>query len=185
MESEENHQINIEKGTDNKYHCPQCTNVYTRGNKLKLHIQKAHGLQTKDRNRQVCEHPGCNETFYKRRDLIQHQKNVHNMEFDERTFQFESMEDFYKWKEQEELSNHVYFSKQTSKRKGTTYLFCQFDGHLHTHKKKGEAHRKTDRRRTFGLSKTGLMCPARMIVTENKESVSLEYIATHSHEVKL
>ena len=107
MESEENHQINIEKGTDNKYHCPQCTNVYTRGNKLKLHIQKAHGLQTKDRNRQVCEHPGCNETFYKRRDLIQHQKNVHNMEFDERTFQFESMEDFYKWKEQEELSNHV------------------------------------------------------------------------------
>ncbi|XP_066920112.1 uncharacterized protein [Clytia hemisphaerica] len=179
--------INVEQGVDNKYHCSQCPKMYTRNHRLKLHVQQAHGLpSTKDRHKQACDEPGCQHTFYKRKDLVQHQKIAHKIEFDERNFQFDTMEDFYHWKEQEEISNHVYFTKQGSKKKGTTtYLFCQFDGHIHSHKKKGEPHRKTDRRQTYGVLKTGLICPARIIVTEKATTVEVEYIATHNHDVKL
>ena len=134
-----------------RFHCTECDCSYSRKEKLKQHLQKQHDILMEESfNSTVCKHPGCGETFYHKNKLIKHMKIEHKVEIHEKTVLFDSEEEFYSWKEKEELSNHVYFSKESvDVDKGNVrhmYFYCQRDGHAKAHRRHDEPRRKSDRR---------------------------------------
>ena len=161
-------EVDIEKGADDRFHCPMCTCSYTKRPKLRYHLNKFHGLLLSNNHfSQSCNFPGCEEKFFKKNLMIVHQKNAHNIEFDERTFQFQSLEEFYNWKEHEELSSYFYYLSSDNKDKHTfLYFVCHY------------SYRRD-------LRKDQPLCPALIKVTKNGSNFDVYYIANHNHEVNL
>ena len=109
------------------------------------------------------------------------------MEIENATFR--SWTEFQRWKEEEEANNHVYFCKPYGNTSTNiteiSYYMCQRDGPNRQHRKSGDIP-KTTRKNKKGVSKSGLVCPARMIVTEIKGdngSVSVRYTKTRNHPI--
>ena len=182
----------IKKSEDNRYHCGYCEASYTRGNRLRNHVLSKHDIAPDETHlRQTCTYPDCGETFHKRSQLLEHQKRQHKLMFKEKIMNFENIHEFNKWKEHEELTNHVYFSKKYGETNTMNschvYYFCQHDGMYESHHKKGEPMRKTNRRFNRGSVKQGNSCPARIVLNKLKDSenVSVHYISTHNHKINL
>ena len=118
-----------------------------------------------------------------------HLEKEHAVPCNAESKEFESEKQFLKWKEEEESSNYVYFSRQygTSEGKETRYAYymCQHDGNAAAHNKKCEPDRKTSRKNKKGVVKTGTVCPARMCVKTSLLTgmVTVNYIKSHSHEI--
>ena len=96
------------------------------------------------------------------------------------------MDEFLTWKETQESSNFVYYSKPnaTTKSKDGTYSLsyyrCQKNGSSIPRKA-----RKTTRRNRKGVVKTNSFCPSRLICkTDQNGEVSVTYIHTHSHNIQ-
>ena len=121
--------------------------------------------------------------------MLKHLEEDHGANTLKSQLRFPSMDDFYQWKEREESTNFVYFSVQggasTSQYAKNHYFVCQHNGPDRPHRKKTEPARLTNRTNKKGSIKTGLTCPARMLVKQNfaDDSVDVTYIRTHSHDI--
>ena len=139
--------------------------------------------------RTKCSFPNCNDTFLKKIDLTNHVKDFHKVDIivEENTFQSQS--DFELWKENEEMRNYVYFSKQrgdvTGKHFRHVYYNCQHDGELRIHNR--EQTNKTNRKVHYGHVKSNAYCPARMTLKIRLSDgfVELVYIKSHSHPITI
>ena len=173
------------------YSCPECSCTYTRKNKLKRHLLDKHDTLMEDNFKNNCLFPGCEESFYTKLQLIEHTKKEHGIKYEEKHFDFNSIEDFLQWKEKEEVQNLVYFPKHQGDTKGNIfthmYFYCQYDGHEKPHRRSDEPSRKTNRTFRRGQMKKGNFCPARITarIDKIKKSVKVHYISTHSHNIDL
>ena len=115
----------------------------------------------------------------------------HGLEIQKKEMEFKSLEEFKKWKVEEETSKYVFFSSyrgpaaNKSGKSSHLYFKCQKDGPNRPHRKLGEPGRKTERRNKKGSVKTGILCPARMIckVDGKTGKVNVTYIFSHSHPI--
>ncbi|XP_064632844.1 uncharacterized protein LOC135491114 [Lineus longissimus] len=134
-----------------------------------------------------CIHPSCKEMFYHKTKMLQHLEEEHGVRCEKSAHNFKTFCEFLEWKEKEEITNFVYFSKQkgVSVGKNTEYFYyiCQMDGSEKPHRGKDEPGHKTDRRNKKGQVKDSTTCPARMIVHKSLGTgeVDVSYIRTHSH----
>ena len=118
-------------------------------------------------------------------------EEMHGLEVQKTELEFKSLDEFKKWKTEEETRKYVFFSSyrgpaaNKSGKGSHLYFKCQKDGPNRPHRKLGEPVRKTERRNRKGSVKTGLMCPARMIckVDGKTGKVKLTYIHSHSHPI--
>ena len=123
--------------------------------------------------------------------MLKHLEQDHGVKPEQERLEFENMDAFLDWKENEQGDNHVYFVKQRGLRfhKGwyDQHYYCQRDGSARAHVKKGQPERKTNRRAKKGVTKTGIACPAKMSVKYQKgeRKVSVIYTKTHSHPINI
>ena len=108
-----------------------------------------------------------NETFYHKTKMLEHLEKAHMVHTKSVRMSFPSASEFQNWKEEEESNNYVYFSKQCGTSTGNNfkynYFVCQQDGHDKPHRKFDDQCRKTARRNSKGVVKSGLTCPARIL----------------------
>ncbi|XP_014679533.1 PREDICTED: uncharacterized protein LOC106819405 [Priapulus caudatus] len=134
-----------------------------------------------------CIHPSCKEMFYHKTKMLQHLEEEHGVGCEKSAHNFKTFAEFLEWKEKEEITNFVYFSKQkgvsVGKNTEYSYYICQLDGSEKPHRAKDEPSRKNDRRNKKGQVKDSTTCPARMLVHKSLETgeVDVNYIHTHSH----
>ncbi|XP_042237447.1 uncharacterized protein LOC121876440 [Homarus americanus] len=168
--------------------CDNCGNVYSTNKSLKRHLKTCGNVGSL--NKTKCLHPTCDRKFFHITKMIHHLENDHSgMNVNAKEINFTSLDDFKKWKEEEEVNTYSYFSRNCGKTrlKGGVYNYytCQHDGSERFHCRSGEAGRTTNRRWAKGRVKTGITCPSRMLVKEyNTGAISVKYISTHNHEVK-
>lgn len=172
---------------DSGLSCSVCGSSYSRKDTLKKHLKLKHDIELSSLSkRSACTYPGCKETFFHKRKLIEHISNCHKVDTRTETLTFQSESEFLAWKEKEELSNHVYFSKQKGDSESEllkhAYYVCQNDGHSKPHRKSDEPARKTSRKFRRGQIKADKFCPARIIAHTEKLSgiISVEYITSHT-----
>ena len=179
--------------SENIYSCEVCGTTTTRKGNLKRHMLNKHEVVYKDANtidtRRECNYPNCVESFFHTKDLIKHLAAVHSVNIQTVNVSFRTEKYFFEWKEQEQISNFVYFSKQTCDTVSTNtrnmYYICQHDGSDRAHRKKGDSARKTQKRYSHGQVKTGSFCPARMTAKMNLRDMSVEvqYVKSHNHPI--
>ena len=117
-------------------------------------MKTSHMIDYRDKSslelRTICSYPGCDMEFYHKASYISHLQNDHNVETWSENLAFPSEGGFEAWKEEEELVNHVCFSRQrgdiTGKVCRTSYYNCQYDGPSKPHRKHGEEVRKTSKK---------------------------------------
>ena len=175
------------------YKCKQCDTKCSRKDNLKRHMRKKHNQETyedEDVNKKsVCVYPGCLKSFYHKTKLIEHIAQDHLLSCQVENVVFKSMQEFEKWKQQEEASNYVYFSKSSGTAEGKnasySYYACQKDGAARSCSNPTEATGKRYRKSGKKLVKMGTLCPARLQVkTLCSGGVLVKYIKTHSHPIK-
>lgn len=176
-----------------EFSCKECNANFSRKDNLKRHMIRTHKREHFDEEdvnkKNACIHPGCSKVFYHKTKLIQHIEEEHSVSLQTENIVFKTMQDFLKWKEQEEQNNYVFFSKCSgtteSKKASYSYYACQRDGTSQSHRKTTEPPRKTRRRNRKGLVRMGTLCPARLQVrTLHTGGVIVKYIKTHSHPIK-
>ena len=160
-----------------------CQEIFTRKDDLKRHYIRKHEKiyryeKTLD-GRMTCNYQDCTLEFFHKKKFIKHLAAAHKINIESKRLSFPSVEQFFSWKEKEELNNYVYFSNNFK----NTYFVCQHDGKDRAHW--DEPARKTDKIHKHGKVKTGLFCPASIFVKEDLsiKTVSVEYIFTHHHKV--
>ena len=169
--------------------CDICNATYTRKLNLKHHKEKKHGIREENNlAKNKCLYLSCPKEFFHKTQLFEHLEKEHGATLDSTCHRFNNIADFHKWKENVEEEQTVFFSKQFKSSKSTSgtisHFICQRDGDGTAHRKVGAKDPKTSRRNKKGRVKDGLLCPARMKVTEAKDgSVTVEYSHTHSHEI--
>ena len=168
--------------TKSSFTCAVCHTPFRYLHGLKRHALRCSKTKTARRN---CYVSGCNLAFYHETKLLAHLRRDHSINVVDHQMSFKSMADFLDWKEKEQESNFIYLSKrmgfkQIKELKHTSYV-CQHDG-VHRHCRKGGP--KTSRMNKKGRARTGLTCPARLLVKENCATglVTVRYIATHHHK---
>lgn len=163
--------------------CTKCNDTFSRKDNLKRHFLRHHKEEYVDNkvNKTKCLYPGCHKQFYHKNKMLEHLEQGHGVELKMEHLEFRSFEDFYQWKQEEETMKCVYFSKHTGNTKSSisdiSYYMCQKDGFDKT------VERKSARRNKRGVTKTGHVCPARMIVKVSLETgvVSVKYVKSHNH----
>ena len=139
-------------------------------------------------SRSQCLYPHCERLFYHKSKMMTHMEEEHEVQSACSLHSFSSEKEFLDWKEKEEMTNCVYFSKQRGDKEGKStkysYYICQQDGSEHPHRAQDDPARKTDRKNSKGQVKTGTICPARMSVHTDTETgkIGVKYMRTHSHE---
>ncbi|KAK3925046.1 Zinc finger protein 541 [Frankliniella fusca] len=167
-----------------KFVCEVCSKTFSRSDHFNAHKKKPCSMTTKSEARTKCLHPKCEESFYHKSSLLEHLKCVHHDEIKEPiSLQFSSVKDFVVWKDKEEEKTYSYFSQQggKAKKRGTAYLYCQYDGSSKLHLKDGMS-RKTKRKKHCGSIKTGNLCLAMMKVYRKSDNeISVVYYPSHTH----
>ena len=175
------------------YSCKKCDTKFSRKDNLKRHMRKKHNeerYEDEDVNKKsVCIYPGCTRSFYHKTKLIGHIEHDHFVPCQTENIVFKSMKDFEKWKEQEEASNYIYFSKCSGTAEGKnasySYFVCQRDGESRKYVKFSEPCREGAHKSRKGVVKLGTLCPARLQVKAlSSGGVIVKYIKTHSHAIR-
>ncbi|XP_052126459.1 uncharacterized protein LOC113211795 [Frankliniella occidentalis] len=139
---------------------------------------KGTGVSNNNRRHTPCLHPKCDLEFYHKSDLIEHLKNCHEdiSVKDPISMQFDSEDDFKKWKTKEQEQTFSYFSQKSGQNASKIkYLYCQHDGSSHNK-------RKTSRLNGKGRIKVGHYCIAMMKVWLDKDRIiNVIYFPSHSH----
>lgn len=174
---------------DGMYHCDQCTSKIKRKDNFKRHYMKVHKLVYKDvqvigNRKNRCIFPGCTKVFYHKTKMVEHLKEKHKIVVNTVTKNFNSMDEFYEWKETEESNNFVWFPKKDERKlpNGVTYssFVCQCNGLKEDSKLKNSTLKRK-------MVKRNIICPARMLVkfnpTETLQNVKVKYIKSHNHEI--
>ena len=124
-----------------KFKCDICSKLFNRKDSLKRHYISVHHTEKLVDNvkRTKCFHSGCSKELYHNKKLLEHMKAEHNINIQGENLTFDSIDEFMKWKEEEEASNYVYFSKhggdKVTKNGSISYYYCQFDGVSKPHRK--------------------------------------------------
>ncbi|XP_071530041.1 uncharacterized protein [Panulirus ornatus] len=173
--------------SEHGFKCQNCHTVYGHLQSLQRHLEIC-GIGGKLKKTQ-CIHPSCEKKFFHISSMMKHMENDHtDMEVNIIEKCFTSLTEFRHWKEDEEMKSFSYFSTRHSvtSNDGKAYLcfVCQYNGpdrYPDTPEKMGRvSSRKWKKRRV----KTGIICPARMLVKESSDgSVSVKYVKTHNHDV--
>ena len=136
-----------------------------------------------------CLHPSCTMEFVHVMKMLVHLESVHGVDIQRENLTFKNIIEFRKWKENEQATNFVYFTKYQAAKvfpKDSNYMVlyykCQRDGSQRYHRPRGFVPKTDKVRRSV---KTGITCPARMIVKVNRVdgAVAVEYIQSHSHPI--
>lgn len=162
--------------------CESCGHEFRRRYVFLKHI-KACKDEGRASSRFICSYPLCKAVFKHRIDLYDHLLHVHKANLTPvQTFTFDNEAKFKTWKAQIEDNSQSYFSKQYGKHHSKAFLYCQHDGLVKTHRKKGEEPRKSNRKNNKGVIKTNELCLSMMSVTyfENGR-VQVDYRPSHSH----
>lgn len=176
-------QIRESKGFD----CDKCHGSFRRKDNLKRHYIKLHGEEYVDNvHKTQCLYPGCEKLYYHKGKMLQHLEEDHGVDLKVEKLDFQSNNDFLRWKSEEETTKCVYFSKQYGNSKSNlsdvSYYMCQRDGVARSHKRHAEP-RKSPRRNRKGVTKTGHFCPARIMASVSLQTghVNVKYIKSHNH----
>ncbi|XP_072034289.1 uncharacterized protein [Amphiura filiformis] len=181
----------MEKKSKKTFTCmsPGCTKIFAANYNLKRHMIKAHKINAISDNLNIkCLHPTCTNQFVHVTKMLTHLEDEHGVEIQREKLTFKTLDEFYKWKENEQTTNFVYFSKYqgvaTPKDGDSVVLYfkCQRDGSNRPHRASGHTP-KTNK--TRGSVKMNMVCPARMVVkvSKNDGTVMVEYIQSHSHPI--
>ena len=173
--------------------CPTCLQPFTRKDNLKVHMRRQHQeelLEDTVVNKLTCFHPECGISIYHTSKMIEHMEKEHGLVYQKQHLEFDSLEEFKRWKDEEEASKFVQFtssSKEKLTKEGVKSLYfkCQRDGSDKPHRRKGEVGRKTERKAQKGSVKSNIWCPARISAKLNTKTghVSAFYISSHSHPI--
>ncbi|XP_072026573.1 uncharacterized protein [Amphiura filiformis] len=173
--------------------CPTCAQPFTRKDNLKVHMRKKHEeelVEPKSAPKLTCFHPECGVTIYHTSRMIEHMEKDHGLVYQKQHLEFDSFEEFQRWKDEEEAAKFVQFTssskeKLTSQGVKSLYFKCQKDGNDQPHRKKGQPGRLTDRKAHKGSVKSNMWCPARINAKLNTKTghVSVFYIQSHSHPI--
>ncbi|KAK4304902.1 hypothetical protein Pmani_023169 [Petrolisthes manimaculis] len=169
------------------FKCIKCNATYGHKQSLQRHMDHCSN-GTKLKNTQ-CLHPGCSKRFFHISSMVRHMENDHtDMDMKIIEKHFSSLTDFKMWKEDEETKSFSYFSTRHSvtQNSGKSYLcfVCQHNGPERNPDTTGDQSKSSVKKWRQRKIRTGLVCPARMLVKENADgSVSVKYVKTHSHKV--
>lgn len=138
----------------------------------------------------TCFHPECGVSIYHTSKMIEHMEQEHGLVYQKEELEFESFEEFKRWKDEEEASKFVQFTS-SSKEKLTgqgmkmLYYKCQRDGSDQAHRKKGMPSRLTSRKAQKGSVKSNIWCPARIKGKMDTVTgrITAVYIQSHSHPI--
>ncbi|XP_052128979.1 uncharacterized protein LOC113209736 [Frankliniella occidentalis] len=178
------------KRTKEVYKCPSCNGHFRRTDNFERHYEKC-STSTLKKRRTPCVVSSCTETFSHKFAMVNHLKDVHSAKISPpQILTFQTETEYKLWKDDEESRTFSYFSSESGCKKykvgskgSRKYFYCQYDGPLRAHRKKGEPERLTSRKRKSGQVKTGMVCLARMVVTTLPDgSVHVEYHPTHNHK---
>ncbi|XP_027238369.2 uncharacterized protein [Penaeus vannamei] len=176
-----------ESSMENELRCQNCNTVYRNIQSLQRHKEMC-GKDEKLKKTQ-CIHPACEKKFFHISSMMKHVENDHtDLEISVVEKHFQSIADFKLWKEDEELRSFSYFSTRHSvtSSEGKVYLsyVCQYNGPDRYPSTPGELGRTASRKWKKGRVKTGLVCPARMLVKELSDgTVNVKYVQTHNHDI--
>nr|XP_045597436.1 uncharacterized protein LOC123757639 isoform X2 [Procambarus clarkii] len=169
------------------FKCQNCDTVYGHLRSLERHMESC-GVQGKLKKTK-CIHPSCEKRFFHISSMMKHMESDHtDMEVNVIEKHFTSLTEFKLWKEDEEVKSFSYFSTRHSvtSNDGKAYLcfVCQYNGPDRYSDAPSDTGRVSLRRWRTGRVKTGIICPARMLVKECHDgSVSVKYVKTHNHEI--
>lgn len=183
----------ISKSNEINYECETCGSTFDWKSNYRRHLKQKHNQELIDNDctRTACLHPGCTKEFRFRMKMIEHMIKDHNTELDIANLTFQSFSAFEEWKDEEELVNFVYFSKQSGtkvlQKENIYYYACYRDGAIRRNCKSGEFPDLPVQPFKNGKlkTKTGHVCPARIVARESKTDleVSVTYFKSHSHSV--
>ena len=185
------------KIVEKKWNCDICgTQINCRKDNLVRHYRNIHktvytgGRTAKAKH--TCFDQNCNEVFFHQNKLVIHMRDKHDVNINNETFVFQSLNDFISWKEKEEAENFVYFSRRNSAKEYKLntkryYFHCQHDGSPSVHRKKSDVDYQPLFKRKRGHARFSNTCPAIMNVQEDLKSgkVEVSYIKWHSHDVSV
>lgn len=169
------------------FKCQNCDTVYGHLQSLKRHMESC-GVGGKLRKTQ-CIHPSCEKVFFHISSMMKHMESDHtDMEVNVLEKHFTSLTEFKLWKEDEEVKSFSYFSTRHSitSNDGKAYLcfVCQYSGPDRYSDASSDTGRVSSKKWRKGRVKSGIICPARMLVKECRDgSVSVKYFKTHNHDV--
>ncbi|XP_063595250.1 uncharacterized protein LOC134772142 [Penaeus indicus] len=191
-EEDNNVKDNVPNDAAKSFQCSECRETFTRKTNLKRHHQRKHKDTSMEDDSSVskskCLHPTCEKLFYHKSKMMNHMEEEHEVKSSSSQHSFPSEKEFLEWKEKEEITNNVYYSKQPGDTEGKStkyrYYICQQDGSAQPHRAHDQPARKTDRKNAKGQIKTGTTCPSRMSVRTSTATGMIEvtYMRTHSHE---
>ncbi|CAL4128886.1 unnamed protein product, partial [Meganyctiphanes norvegica] len=169
----------------NKIHqCTKCGINYRNNSCLKAHLKSCGSTGVRSK----CLHPSCDLKFRQVRTMLQHVRQAHqDVHFDEKEINFQSLEEFLKWKDVQEAKTLTKYVKICGKAKGKSNKSYINYVCIHSGEKSSKYQpRITSRVHRKGTIRTGLFCPARMTVKLLSDGkVNLHYISTHTHEINL
>ncbi|XP_042212411.1 uncharacterized protein LOC121859559 isoform X1 [Homarus americanus] len=169
------------------FKCQNCDTLYGHLQSLQRHMEIC-GVGGKLKKTK-CIHPSCEKMFFHISSMMKHMENDHtDMEVNVTEKSFASLTEFKVWKEDEEMKSYSYFSTRHSvtSNDGKAYLcfVCQYNGPDRYSETPSDTSRGSSRKWKKGRVKTGMICPARMLVKEcHNGSVTVKYVKTHNHEV--
>ncbi|KAK3926099.1 Krueppel-like protein 1 [Frankliniella fusca] len=179
--------VKNKKISSNPKDCSKCNTSHKSGKEFSSCKPE---LQNKKLKKGVCVYEGCSEIFFHRTKMIEHLEKEHFVQVESEVFDFNSFDEFVKWKTQTENDTYTSFTAPCGKSEGDKvihrYYTCQLEASDNTHRKTGQAYRTTSRKwKERGSIPKGHYCPARMLVAENIETghVNVNFIETHNHQI--
>lgn len=170
--------------SDGFFNCDKCSRKIKRKDNFKRHYQQVHKLEYKDdivkgNSKNKCIFPGCEEVFYHKSKMVDHLEETHKILVESETRKFSDFQEFLSWKEEEEITNFVWYPKKDERKISERFIYtsyvCQCNGLK-------ESPQKTKKRKTV---KKNVICPARMLVKADKinNEVTVKYIKSHNHKI--
>lgn len=146
-----------------------------------VHVRKKSCQKESRRN---CLISDCKFTYMFKTSLINHLKDVHNLEIEpEETFVFKTWAEFMKWKDDIEEQTMSYYSLRSGEKNGRLYYYCQHDGPTKSHVKCQPAIKRKPNLK--GRIKRGIVCTSMLKVCKaNSGSVQVTFLPTHSHPIE-
>lgn len=163
------------KSHSNVHSCKNCNKIFRDAYNLKKHVMVKNngcGFPIKTYKCFICE---CE---IKKSDISQHYREIHCITIEEENHEFNTIDEFTKWKENIEkitLSKYTQQRKSRSNKDGTkvTYFHCHRDGYFQS---KGQ---NTRHLKLMGSNKINTRCVSKMIVKEASESITVKFVKTH------
>ncbi|XP_076275530.1 uncharacterized protein LOC143206739 [Rhynchophorus ferrugineus] len=169
------------------FNCDYCKNAYCSISNVYRHMRRFHPEKIEpvkekvQRNLSRC--PLCEYTS-SRSQLVEHIQSFHNIKFEQERLEFDSIEDFEKWKENVERITKASFPKVTGTYIGRKIKASKFECHrsgIYKSASKGERHLKHN-----GSVKMNAYCPACIRLIQDGTKYEVEFIKTHvGHENSL